>query len=203
MTYTGRGCNWKLVLLYDRISKTLSTLKTLSLKFENFKINIQWLIDKNVYKSILLTQKYSTLNPGIFLWLAPIWCKNSKKASRSSNPLMPSSSVCITLLACSASSIELACSSLVFSSLNFSNMFSRSLCSSNSLQIAKRGKKLVHSVSFRCLKMATSAKASTRVEGRSNLFRGSQFRGSVSISDHVSCFGRFSRTFRSEERAGF
>uniref|UniRef100_A0A182JCC7 Uncharacterized protein n=1 Tax=Anopheles atroparvus TaxID=41427 RepID=A0A182JCC7_ANOAO len=58
---------------------------------------------------------------------------NSKNVSRSSNPRMPSSSVFITLFACSCSSSEVACSSLVFSSLNLANMFNRSACSSNSL----------------------------------------------------------------------
>uniref|UniRef100_A0A2M4C5W5 Putative secreted protein n=1 Tax=Anopheles marajoara TaxID=58244 RepID=A0A2M4C5W5_9DIPT len=58
---------------------------------------------------------------------------NSKNVSRSSSPRMPSSSVFITLLACSCSSSEVACSSFVFSSRNLENMFNRSACSSNSL----------------------------------------------------------------------
>uniref|UniRef100_A0A2M4B3Q0 Putative secreted protein n=1 Tax=Anopheles triannulatus TaxID=58253 RepID=A0A2M4B3Q0_9DIPT len=58
---------------------------------------------------------------------------NSKNVSRSSSPRMPSSSVFITLFACSCSSSEVACSSFVFSSRNLENMFNRSACSSNSL----------------------------------------------------------------------
>lgn len=85
-----------------------------------------------------LTQKYSTLNPGILLWLAPTWCIQPKKLSRSSRPLIPSSKVFITLLACSASSMELICSSFVRHWRNFSNMFSRSWFSSNNLG-KKRG----------------------------------------------------------------
>lgn len=86
----------------------------------------------------VLTQKYSTLNPGIFRWLAPIWCMYWKKLSRSSRPLIPSSRVFITLFACSASSIELICSSFVLHWRNFSNIFSKSWFSSNNLVIQKK-----------------------------------------------------------------
>lgn len=87
---------------------------------------------------VKLTQKWSDLKPGILVCDEPTWWINSKNVSRSSRPRMPSSRVVITLLACSASSSEVACCSLVFSSWNLANMLSRSACSSNSLETGQR-----------------------------------------------------------------
>lgn len=73
------------------------------------------------------------------LCVAPTWVRYWKKLSRSSSSLIPSSSVVITLLACSASSILLACASLVFSSPNLVKSWRSSWCSSKSLY-RKQGK---------------------------------------------------------------
>lgn len=81
-----------------------------------------------------LTQKYSGLKPGIRVCVAPTSCKYWKKTSSSSRLRMPSSRVSMTLLACSASSSDVACCSFVFSSLNLSNKPISSACSSNSLR---------------------------------------------------------------------
>lgn len=83
---------------------------------------------------LLLTQKCSAVKPGILLCEAPTSCKYWKKTSSSSRLRIPSSSVSMTLLACSASSSDVACCSFVFSSLNFSNKPISSACSSNSLE---------------------------------------------------------------------
>lgn len=80
-----------------------------------------------------LTQKYSDLNSGIRVCDAPTWCRKSKNASSSSRPRIPSSSVSITLFACSANSSDDACCSLVLSSRKRENSSNNSECSSNSL----------------------------------------------------------------------
>ncbi|KAE9544371.1 hypothetical protein AGLY_001550 [Aphis glycines] len=79
------------------------------------------------------SDQISGSKPGMVLCVAPTWVRYWKKLSRSSSSLMPSSSVVITLLACSASSILLACASLVFSSPNLVNSCRSSWCSSKSL----------------------------------------------------------------------
>lgn len=83
---------------------------------------------------IQLTQNRSAWKPGIRECEAPMSCKYWKKTSSSSRDRIPSSIVSITLFACAASSSEVACSSLVFSSLNFVNMPNKPAFSSKSLQ---------------------------------------------------------------------
>lgn len=93
----------------------------------------KWLA-REFQQEIRLTQKYSALKPLILVWEPPTWWRYSKNVSRSSNPRMPSSSVDMTLLACSANSSDVACSSFVLSSWNFVNSFRSSACSSNNLK---------------------------------------------------------------------
>lgn len=83
----------------------------------------------NIY---LLTQKRSDLKPGILRWEAPVWWRYWKNPSRSSISRMASSTVFMTLVACSCSSSLVACCSFVFSSLNLSKRLrSSSFCSNN------------------------------------------------------------------------